>query len=177
MKKTIGAVVLLALSLCLCSACAGKDPAASVAIVSADRMISCEAPDGWTDAAGQLTGEASLEAANIDKEEYLAVIAEQKSDFDEDLNLQGYHKIVVDHIESAAENVQTVSEEKTEINGNAAFLTRLSASVEDTEITYFVCAEEWPEQYVQVVAWTSAENADERADELLSVIRSVRQEK
>lgn len=146
-------------------------------IVSPDGSVACEAPAGWQNAEGQLNSEAVLEAANTETEEYLVVLTELRSDFDPDLNLQGYNKIVVDNILGAAQDTQVISEEKTEFNGNAAFLTKISAAVEDTEITYWIVTEEWPEHYVQAAAWTLTENADKTETEILSLIRSVKRMK
>lgn len=173
-RSVIGVLLLCFLCLCLFSACGGTDSAASVKIESADETISCKAPAGWMDVSGQLSDEASLEIANIDKEEYMIVLAEQKSAFDGDFNLQGYNKAVIEQVESAAEDVEVISEEKTELDGDAAaFLTKLSASVDDIRITYLICTVEWPEEYAQVVAWTSTEKAEEYDEELRSVIHSV----
>lgn len=177
MTKRSGALLLALLTVGLVSlmGCGGDDSGKTTTVKASDGTLQCEIPAGWADASGKLNAVASLEVADEGADRYMVVIPELKDDFDADLDLEGYNKIIVNNVTKMVENAETVSTEELQINGNDAILTQIKGTVEGVKITYWLCAEEFPERYAQIMGWTLSGKAAKSEKTIMSVIRSVKE--
>ena len=174
MKKRSLALLLalLCVVFSILSACGSAD-GKTKEILASDGTIQCVVPDSWQDLEGQLNQVASLEVADVGTDCYMVAIPELKDDFDADLDLEGYNKIIIENVTNMAKDAEIVSSENIELGENPAILTKVKGTVEGVKIMYWVCSVEFPSYYTQVMGWTLSGKADKYEEQILSVVRSV----
>lgn len=166
-------LALLTVVLCLSTACGANGPGKGAEIKAADGTLQCKVPDGWQDVSGKLNNKASLEVADLKSDRYMIAIPELKYDLDADLTLEGYSKIIVDNVLKTAKDAKIIGTEKTQVGGNDALLTKISASVENVKIMYWICCVEFPDKYTQILGWTLAGKEKKSEKTIRAVIDSV----
>lgn len=110
-------------------------------------------PGHWSEQDLQ-TPDASLQAGNLFREEYLVVIHEPKADFDPDFTIDDYAEVIGDIVSEGTENIDRGQVSTLEIQGLPARRYRLEGSVDGIRIVYLMTFVETADRFYQLMMWT-----------------------
>jgi hypothetical protein len=154
MKKLLG----FAAGLVLLTSCTQKT---ELQTVSYQNKYSIEIPNYLTKSFN-LNDEATLQYQNLFKDEYVIIIEEPKSEFDDAIEilgttkgLEGYHQILVQNLETAIENMEITAVENIKINSFSAKIFSVTGNVENYNVFYKYGIIEGSKSYFQILCWTS----------------------
>lgn len=118
-----------------------------------DGKFSLSIPGNWDE---QVLGsaDASLEVGNLIREEYLLVIHEPISDFDEGFTIGDFAEIAADGVTAALTNASRGDLEAVEINGMPAVQCRIEGSADGVRIVYLNSYIRGESDFYQVMTWT-----------------------
>ncbi|RKP57230.1 hypothetical protein D7Z26_04400 [Cohnella endophytica] len=163
MLEVIHAFKLLKEADASASAKAEGDATATVWKKSEDGNVRIKIPKGWTDAQ-KLSEDATLQAMNAFKEEYMVVIRENKTDLAAGTTLEDYSKAVSDNMDAMLENAEVTDSKETLINGNRALQYEISGEIDKLKIVYLVTVVSSEGHYNQVLFWTLQNRMDGKRD-------------
>ena len=139
-------------------------------IESEDGKSKVVVPKSWSKQTG-LNDVADLQIANTRKENYLIVISEPKSDFD-NISVEKYSEITRKFIVDSIQGPKLSEPQNLTINGNSALQYEITGSIDNINIIYFHTAVEGKENFHQVLAWTLPSKRSENEPVLKSIINS-----
>lgn len=133
-------------------------------VLKSDNGKSSIAVDGdWKKETG-LIPDASIQATNIGKEEYMGVISEPKSSLG-GATLTDYYKAIKDNMEkNTVKNAKTTKPVNLKINNKKAIQFELSGEVDNVKITYLMTLVESSKDFHQVIFWTLQQRMDSKRE-------------
>ncbi|MCI8335922.1 MAG: hypothetical protein HFI72_01965 [Peptococcaceae bacterium] len=169
--------VFLALSV-LCSACgmdtgdgngaANKDGKTTFTSTGGEFQLTV-GPD-WQMMTGQLHPEAELEIGSLSKDKYLIIIPELKADLS--MELSDYTKIVADVTMAKLQNPLMTEPVAITVGDRAAYLAKVSGTVDGLNVYYWLYTIDCPDHFVQVVAWTLKSRKESYEDDIAAIVQS-----
>lgn len=120
-------------------------------VTSTDGLVQMKLPLHWR-ILKNLNEEAQLQAGNLVREEYLAVINELKEDFSG--TLEEYADIVAGNLKDNLADGSLSGPEKVVVNGLDGLQYKLKGSIENVNISYLLTALESSRGFHQVNEWT-----------------------
>ena len=139
-------------------------------ITASDGQSRITIPAGWK-SQEDLHDEAEIQVANSRQEQYLIVLTENKADF-VDTDLARYGEIVSEALVENAQMSEDPETKSTTINGRPAIQYKISGTVDNLKVVYWLTAVEGVNNYYQVLAWTLASKAEDNAPILQQVVES-----
>lgn len=138
----------------------GKD----VVLTDSADLTEITLPGGWTEANG-LNDEADLQALNLSagNENYLMVLNEPKTDFDDGFTLQEYYDLIMSMQTDGSLIGNAVHSDpvETDINGNKGIQFEVRGEVDKVKIAYLFTLVESENGFHQVIFWTNANKMDD----------------
>lgn len=120
-------------------------------IVSVDSLCQITIPEHWT-LLNNLHDDASMQAGNLLREEYLIVLNDYKMDFVG--SLEDHVDITMNTLMSNIENAIIEKSENTIINGYRAIKHTVRGDVDRTTIVYLQTTIEGDNAFYQIISWT-----------------------
>ena len=128
-------------------------------------------PD-WQMMTGELHPEAELEIGSLSKDKYLIMIPESKGDLS--ISLSDYTKIAADVTMAKLENPLMAGPVAVTVGDRAAYLAKISGTVDGLHVYYWLYTVDCPDHLVQIVAWTLKSRKDSYEDDIAAVVQSFR---
>lgn len=172
-KKLIAVAAAAVLAISAFTGCGISKKTKAATQTSTDGKYSVSIPSDWDDLSGQLNSVANLECGNPAKEQYLAAIPDSKVDFTG--TFDEYTDIIISNIVSNVEDVSEGERQSMDINGNNAYLTEISGTVDNIKITYWVYTVDCTEDYMQVLVWTLQSKANDNKETLQKAATSFKE--
>ena len=139
-------------------------------IKSQDGQTQVLAPKSWS-IQKDLNDVADLQIADVSKENYLIVISEPKSDFD-NISVEKYSEMTRGFILDSIQGGKLSEPKNLTINGSPALQYQITGSVDGINIVYLHTSVEGSDGFHQVLAWTLPSRLDKNGPVLESVINS-----
>jgi hypothetical protein len=117
-----------------------------------DGTIAVNVPGDWIDMP-QLNALATIRAGNKSKEQYLIVISEPKSDF-QDMTLETHHQTTRNQMLQKMKNGSGTNPTTKKINGYPALQDELHGTRENTNVVFLHTTVDTGDHYHQILAWT-----------------------
>ena len=127
-------------------------------------------PDGWRKLDG-LSEDAILSCGGPAREQYLIIIPDSRSATG--MTLQEYTSVVLHQISAGLEDAAIGQSAEFPIGEHAALRTQVSGTVEGVKVRYLVYTAGFPDDYLQIVAWTLEEKADETQPLFDEIVRTL----
>ncbi len=100
--------------------------------------------------------DASLTLGNVAAQEYLAVIAQPKSDFADGFTVRNYAAAVEQKLAGALDDSKATPLAQTQINGLSAIRSELSGKFDSAEAEYLNTYIEGRDHFYQIRSWTTS---------------------
>ncbi|NNE93516.1 MAG: hypothetical protein HKN23_17860 [Verrucomicrobiales bacterium] len=135
---------------------AQKEAGKPRAIPSNDGLVELTGPKSWKDLSTMLGVEdASVQIGNIFQEEYLVVISEPKSDFDDDFTTKDYTELIRElNLEGTDQSTDETALNPIQVNGLDGFQYEFQARIDGLDIVYLMTIVGGKDHFHQVMAWT-----------------------
>lgn len=118
-----------------------------------DGQFHIDVPGNWSD--NDLGSEdASVQVANLFREEYLLVIEETKADFEADFTVSDFADLASSLVEESLVGGNRGELTELTINGLPAARCRIKGSADGVQVVYLNTYIEGAEHFYQVMAWT-----------------------
>jgi hypothetical protein len=104
-------------------------------------------------------------------EQYLIVLTEAKMDFEE-IDLAGYADLAAQTLEASLTNKVRGPGVPRQVQGRPALEMRITGTIDNLKIVYWLTAVEGREHYYQVLTWTLASRANGNESALRNVVDS-----
>ena len=137
-----------------------------------DGKVEITLPSNWQ-MLSSLNENASLQAGNLLREEYLIVISEPKKDFDG--SLTGYAKLTSSAILNSLEHGEISGAQELKINGMPAVRYTMSGRIDNLDVDYIHTSFEGSDYFHQVLGWTLKAKHDEAFPILLEAVSTFRE--
>jgi hypothetical protein len=144
-------------------------------IVSADGNTRLKVPEDWNEMK-ELNATAKLQAGNRSKEQFVIILSESKSDFD-NLTLQKHHQITRDGMIQKMKNASAGDVTEITVDGQPALQDEISGTQDGMNIVFLHTTVEGEEAFHQILAWTSKSRWDQQKAELREITESFRSER
>jgi TM2 domain-containing membrane protein YozV/Tfp pilus assembly protein PilE len=142
-------------------------------LYSSDKSISINLPAGWKKN-NELLPSALIGANNIANEMYIVVMGDSKVDYEDNIHLSDYTKIIQKQLASIAKNSQVVGDNHDiTISGLPATQFVFTGTINDIKITYLVTLTETNKSFYRVLSWTLASKFEKNKSELTAVSNSL----
>ena len=186
MKKLLISITALVLILTLFAGCSafmkgfregleqtrGKDTEGVQTVKSDRSSLSMEFPNSWKEAS--LHDVATIQMAFAAKEQYMIVIEESASDFDDGFTIDDYAAIILENMKTTVEVTGDSTITDTTIGGNlAAKQFELAGSIEKVKAKYLVTCIENDGIFYQFTAWSLQSKYDEAKPAFEDVLKSI----
>lgn len=178
MKKRIALFLTMVMMTAMLSGCSVLDSVMSslgekedITISSSDEKYSITAPGDWEDLKGELNENAVLEAGNLKKEQYLALLPDNKEDLA--LTFDEYTDIVYENILSAVSDAEEGERESVTVNGKTGYRMEVTGSVNNINVTYWIYCVDGTEDYLQILVWSLKSKAEDNKEVLLKAAESL----
>jgi len=133
-----------------------KEGMEATSFVSADGLVSIVGAPGWRELDLD-SPDADLSIGTMFPGEFLIVISELKTDFEEEIGIAEFAKIASDQVIGNVENAEASPLEPITVQGLTAYRQELSGTIDGTGIFYLNTYIEGAEHFHQVMAWTLIE--------------------
>lgn len=144
-----------------------------VLLYSNDKHISIMMPAGWKKNSNLLES-ALIGAAYPANETYVVVISDSKIDYEDDIHLNGYTKIIQKQITGIAKNSKIVGDiEEIRISGLPATRFVLTGTIDGIKITYLITLTETDKAFYRILSWTLTSKFEKNKSELATVSNSL----
>ena len=140
-------------------------------ITSQDGTTQVVVPESWS-IQQDLNDIADLQVADIAEENYLIVISEPKSDFDNNVSVEQYSEMTRKFILESVQGGHLSEPVNFTINGNVALQYQIIGSFDGLYIVYLHTVVEGDEDFHQLLAWTLLDKLEENEPILKSVVNS-----
>ena len=141
------------------------------ALKSANEDVQLTFPKDWTEDK-ELNDSAVISASNESKEKYAMVIANQKTDFSDDMSLDDFVNTFKENTKVSVNNMEILSTEDTEIAGASAKLVEFTGEVQEIKVHYLAAMIEKGNRFYQIISWSSENRFSSNKDEFLQIIES-----
>ena len=122
-------------------------------VVTDDGLLSFELPSNWKEV-DELHDEASLKYGHLRSEQYMLVLSENKSDFEEDVSLRDYADLCLENAELATSGMRFGEWTEHQIANRKMLKVQMSATVDRIKIKYQYGYYETKDHYHQIMQWT-----------------------
>lgn len=173
MKRYLGLLMLMTGALMLLPACAGnkalKKEVRYKMLVATDYRSKLHAPSNWRTI--NLHDEASIQAGNTSREEYLIVLTEKISDLD-GMDLASFASLTANGIVENLSGGEIFSAREIPVNGNKAIQYRIRGEMDGLDLVYIHTSVEGETHFHQVISWTLGKMYNKNKLEMERAIRS-----
>jgi len=154
---------------------AGSDAGETQLIRSAESSLSLVFPGSWVEMEGRDRNEfASIQMGQRLGDQYLLVIEEPTSDFDDDFTLFEYAYLILDEMTYLVNPTDTPLIEDVEIGDSIhAKQFELTGSVDRIRVRYLVTVVEYNDIFYQLVAWSTPSRYDTAKPIFMEILNSV----
>ena len=126
-----------------------------VRLVADDGSARVEVPAHWK-SNPELNDIASIQYANLSREQYFIVISEPKSDFYADMDVFSYNNLLLENFRESLTDIQIKYLGEVEINDMAGLKHELRGRIDGLSVVYLLVALEGTDSYHQLVFWSTA---------------------
>ncbi len=144
-------------------------------IVSSDGRIKVTVPGNWVKLPG-LNKAAALQVGYKDKEMYLIVLSQAKSDF-QNLPLENHHQITRDRMLQKMKNASATEPVRLTIDGHPAMQDELSGTEHGTNVVFLHTTVDDDDHFQQILAWTLKSRWQQRKELLREITGSFHAER
>ncbi len=144
-------------------------------IVSSDGRIKVTVPGNWVKLPG-LNKAAALQVGYKDKEMYLIVLSQAKSDF-QNLPLENHHQITRDRMLQKMKNASATEPVRLTIDGHPAMQDELSGTEHGTNVVFLHTTVDDDDHFQQILAWTLKSRWQQQNQLLREITETFRSEK
>jgi hypothetical protein len=117
---------------------------------------------------------ALIGAAYPVNETYVVVISDSKIDYEDDIHLNSYTKIIQKQITGIAKNSKIVGDiEEIRISGLPATRFVLTGTIDGIKITYLITLTETDKAFYRILSWTLTSKFEKNKSELATVSNSL----
>lgn len=138
-------------------------------VTSTDGLVQMKLPMHWR-ILKNLNDEAQLQAGNLAREEYLAVINELKADFSG--TLEEYGGIIAGNLEANVTNATLSGPEKVVVNGLNGLQYRIAGTINNVNVAYLLTVIESTKGFHQINQWTLQSKEDKAFPVFREVLQS-----
>ena len=124
-------------------------------VVADDDSVRVEVPAHWKPNP-ELNDIASIQYANLSREQYFIVISEPKSDFYADMDVFSYNNLLLENFRESLTDIQIKYLGEVEINDMAGLKHELRGRIDGLSVVYLLVALEGTDSYHQLVFWSTA---------------------
>ncbi len=142
--------------------------------VSNDGLVMVTADGRWT-TLDTGSADASLQIGDLAAQEFLLVVSEAKSDFEEGMEVGGFADLVAENIAAGLGDPESTKMVALTINGCPARQYEVSGTMDGLTITYLNTFVEGEAHFHQVLTWTLEEMKGKAFPELRKVVGSFRE--
>lgn len=139
-------------------------------VTATDGQSQLTVPGSWK-VQKDLNDLAEIQVANLLQEQYMIVLTENKSDF-EDVDLAQYADGTLGVALESIETDDNPSPKSVTVNGKPAIQYELHGTVDNLKAVYWFTSVEGTDNYYQIVAWTLASKAEKNAPVFEEVVQS-----
>ncbi len=144
-------------------------------ISSEDGRIKVTVPGNWVKLPG-LNKAAALQVGYKDKEMYLIVLSDAKSDF-QNLTLKKHHQITRDRMLQKMKNASASESVPLTIDGHPAMQDELSGTKDGTDVVFLHTTVDDGDHFQQILAWTLTSRRQQQNELLREISGTFRSEK
>ena len=149
-----------------------KDSEGVQTITSDQSQLSVDFPKSWKEE--ELNGIATIQMANMVKEQYMIVIEEAADDFEDGFTVGDYAEIIIENMQTVVSGATVSSIDDVTIGDNlAAKQVELSGSVDGIKCTYFITFAENDGFFYQFTAWSLPSKYDAAKSVFEDILKSV----
>ncbi len=168
-------IICIIFILCACSEDINQNSTHKI-IQNEDGRLSLEVPEYWKISTYPLNAEAQISVSMESEEKYVILINENKRAFEDDIKLKDYYNVVMKNICAGMESCEFGDPIDTNINGNEAILVEINGTVTDIDVVYWLMVVDSKNSFTQVVGWTVFGRYEQNKQEILSVLKSFKNE-
>ena len=121
-------------------------------VVTDDGSLRFTLPDAWKKIT--LHEDASLQYGHLIAEQYMIVITESKSDFEEGLSLETFKELCLDSMRSASSDFTEEETKRLVISDHNVLQLATKGSVDGIKVKYLNSYAETEDHYHQILMWT-----------------------
>lgn len=136
-----------------------------------DRKCLLTVPGSWKTETG-LNDEANFQAGNRFADQYAIVISDTKQDVSDEMTLDDYAELIIENFKTKVENVEQTDSKTMTINGYQAKQMEFSGVIDKMKIKWIYTFIDTPNNFHQIMAWTSISRYEANKPVLLEVINS-----
>jgi hypothetical protein len=144
-------------------------------IASSDGKIKVTVPGMWTKMP-ELNKQATLQLGDKNKQMYLIVITDAKTDLD-NLTLEKHHQLTRDRILQKMKNASATEPVPLTIDGHPAMQDELSGTENGTNVVFLHTTVDDGDHFQQILAWTVKSRWQQQNQLLHEITQSFRMEK
>jgi hypothetical protein len=122
-------------------------------VIADDNLTKMSVPTSWEEHP-EFTEVAGLEYANLQREQYLVVISEPKTDFTSNTDVFGYNDLLQQNLRDSISNLQVKYLGEVQINGMNGLKYELKGEIDNLKIVYLQVALEGEDHFHQLLFWT-----------------------
>ncbi len=143
--------------------------------ISADNLLAIKVPKGWRDVTSVVDNEeASLSYGNVLRNEFLIILSEAQTDFEDGTTIRDYADLTAGLMKDALKNPQQSDYEAVSINGMQGLKCTMEGSTEGIKIVYLCHYLQCDSHYHQVLAWTVPSKREAAFKTFKKVCNSIR---
>ena len=141
-------------------------------ITSSKSGLSLDFPESWKTA--EMNELATIQMALMIKEQYMMVIEEAASDFEDDFTVGEYSEIIMKNMKAALDAAEGLEiKDATVATDLAAKQFELAGSVEKVKIKYFVTCVKNDGVFYQFISWSIQSKYDEAKPVFENILKSI----
>jgi TM2 domain-containing membrane protein YozV/type II secretory pathway pseudopilin PulG len=122
-------------------------------VIADDNLTKMSVPTSWEEHP-EFTEVAGIEYANLQREQYLVVISEPKTDFTSNTDVFGYNDLLQQNLRDSISNLQVKYLGEVQINGMNGLKYELKGEIDNLKIVYLQVALEGEDHFHQLLFWT-----------------------
>lgn len=167
---------LLAIALLFCAVVGCKQIqslAKPTVLTSPDGKFQLTIPAGWRKDPS-LNDRASIQGSNAMKELYAIVITDFKSDFTDEMTLEGFTEITRDGMAANLVNPDSTPPVPVRFNGLEGRQYVMQGAVKNVKVTYLITTVETADHFHQIITWTLTSRMSQNQMTLQSVTETFR---
>jgi hypothetical protein len=141
-------------------------------MTASDKSSRVTVSGNWVEMPG-LNEKATLQIANKQKGQYLIVLSEIKSDFDE-MTVQKHHQLTHDAMLKKLKNSSATNPVSITIGDHPAFQDEISGTQSGTNVVFLHTTVDDGKYYHQVLCWTLKSRWEQNREELRTITNTLR---
>ena len=173
-SKLTNQLIAIALLVCVVAGCRQLSKIGNPTVLkSKDGKFQLTVPPGCRENAS-LNDQAEIRAANLIDEVYVIVLTDAKTDFTDEMSLDGFTTMTRETLSSNLKEAQATNPAPVTINGNSGRAYEVDGVVDNVKLTYHIATVETPNHYHQVITWTLQSRKNQNRATLQKIIDSFR---